>query len=232
MNCTHQEMILRTRVKISIILFIFAVMKVKIYCLYEPHTSKIRYIGRTKGLLRKRLATHLCKAKQNNNNSHKENWIRCLVKNGIKPRIRLLIELDTTWIESHNFEKRLIETYFEKHNLVNGVDAGPGILSKNISTDMEQIRVAKIKEHFNKEENKSNFYNKIYCYNIDNTFKKEYVSTKFAAEELEIKPLQITNHINRFDNYNMNVNPIKGYYFSKFKHENRIINKPLTVVIL
>ena len=40
-------------------------MKVNIYCLYNPITSKIRYIGRTKSDLNKRLQQHICKAKNN-----------------------------------------------------------------------------------------------------------------------------------------------------------------------
>ena len=65
-------------------------MKIKIYCLYNPYDCKIRYIGRTKSSLDKRLSQHICKSKNNYSNSYKENWIRSLLKNGIKPKIRLL----------------------------------------------------------------------------------------------------------------------------------------------
>lgn len=198
-------------------------MKIKIYCLYNPYDCKIRYIGRTKSSLNKRLSQHICKSKNNYSNSYKENWIRNLLKNGIKPKIRLLVELNCSWEESHIYEKSLIEKYLVKHSLVNGVDAGPGNLIKNINIDNELIRKQKIKEYFNKEENKKNFYNTIYCYNSDNSFYKEYKSVKFASEELNISKTSISNHINRFDNYKMNVNPIKGFYFSKFKRNNRKI---------
>lgn len=194
-------------------------MKIKIYCLYEPHTCKIRYIGRTKTSLKKRLSHHISVSKLNNSNSHKENWIRNLLKNGIKPKIRLLVELDTTWGESHQFEKCLIEKHFIKHNLVNGVDAGPGNLIKNINEYNEKLRIEAIKKHFSKEENKINFYNKIYCYDSDGNFFKEYKSSVFACKELNIKKTVLSNHINRFDNYNMNVNSINGYYFSKYKYD-------------
>jgi len=196
-------------------------MKIKIYCLYNPYNCEIRYIGRTKSSLEKRLSQHICKSKNNYSNSHKENWIRSLLKNGIGPKIKLLTILNCSWEESHIYEKKLVEKHFIKHSLVNGVDAGPGNLIKNINVNNEMVRKRKITEYFNKEENKTNFYNTIYCYNSDNTFYKEYKSVKFASEELNVSKTSISNHINRFDNYNMNVKSIKGFYFSKFKRDNR-----------
>ena len=59
-------------------------MKIKIYCLYEPNTCKIRYIGRTKNSLKERLNLHLTKARNNYSNSYKENWIRKLYKTSNK----------------------------------------------------------------------------------------------------------------------------------------------------
>lgn len=196
-------------------------MQIKIYCLYNPYNSKIRYIGRTKSSLKRRLSQHICKANKNYSNSHKENWIRSLLKNGIRPKIKLLKTLYCSWLESHLIEKQLIEKYYVKHSLVNGVDAGPGNLIKNINQNNEIIRKQKIKEYFNKEENKTNFYNKIYCYDSNGNFVKEYKSVKFASDELSVKKTAISNHINRFDNYKMNVRELKGYFFSKFKKDNR-----------
>lgn len=196
-------------------------MKIKIYCLYNPYNCEIRYIGRTKSSLEKRLSQHICKSKNYYSNSHKENWVRNLLKNGIKPKIRILTILDCTWEESHIYEKDLVKRHLIKHRLVNGVDAGPGTLIKNININNEIIRKRKIKEYFNKEENKTNFYNVIYCYNNSNIFYKEYKSVKFASQELEVSATSISNHINRFDNYKMKVNSIKGFYFSKFKKDNR-----------
>jgi hypothetical protein len=193
-------------------------MKVKIYALYEPHTCKIRYIGRTRSSLNKRLSQHISKARNNYNNSHKENWIRKLLKNGIRPKIRLL-EIVDGWLESHKREKHLIQEHFNSHNLVNADDRGPGNCNKNNTVKRENLRIKKIKEYYSKEENKSQFYNKLYCYNLFGKLHKEYKSVAFASKELGISKSRISNQMSRFDNYGMKINPIKNYFFSKKRYK-------------
>lgn len=189
---------------------------IKIYCLYEPHTCKIRYIGRTRSSLKRRLIQHKSKARNNYSNSHKENWIRKLLKNGIEPRIRLLTTLDMSWKESHEFEKSLISKHYLKHNLTNGDDRGPGGLGgKNICVDMEKIRVDKIKSHFSKPENKINFYTPIYAYDNSGNFKKRYESSQFAVKELGICNVRLANHLQR--SKTQLPNSIKGLHFRHFK---------------
>lgn len=196
-------------------------MKVKIYCLYDPSISKIRYIGRTKSKLSKRLNEHICKAKNHQkyytcNGSHKNNWIKSLLKNGIRPKIKLLTEIEG-WEESHIFEKKLIAKYLVKYNLVNGDDRGPGKLSKNINKKTELIRVSKLKTYFNNEDNKTNFYNTVYMYDLEGNLVETWKSVKFIEEKLGIKKSRITNHMNRF---NSNIIPfdLEGYYFNHTKY--------------
>lgn len=202
-------------------------MEIKIYGLYDPRNSKIRYIGRTRTSLKRRLGQHLSKARNFYNNSHKENWLRFLLKNGIKPGIVLLTTIEATWEDSHNFEKDLIEKHWKKHKLVNGVDAGPGILLKNISEENEKERIKKIKKHFNREENKKNFYNKVYSYNLDGTFYKEFESVSFIEAELGIPKQKISNHMSKFHNQKQNVKPINNLYFCKYKVDVRKTLCPL-----
>ena len=190
-------------------------MKIVIYVIYNPVNSEIRYIGRTKSPLIKRLQQHLCKSRKHYSNSYKENWIRSLLKNGITPRIRKLVELDCSWKESHIFEKNLIEKHLVKHKLVNGDDRGPGKLSKNIDKTTEKLRVARIKEHFNKEENKINFYNKVYCYDERGIYLKTYTSSKHAVEDLKISYNTLLNHKNRAAK--QMVQSINGLHFRNFK---------------
>ncbi len=208
-------------------MFIFEnniIMEIKIYCLYEPHTLKIRYIGRTKSKLIKRLAEHICKAKHFKKytptikGSYKINWINSLLKKGIKPRIKLLTIIEG-WNESHIFEKQLIQKHLIKHNLVNGDDRGPGKLSKNKNENTEINRIKKIKEFFSKEENKINFYNSVYVYNLDGSFYKKYMSVKFIEKELGIKSTIVSCLLHRFDNRNTAVNDRNGFYFSKNKYD-------------
>lgn len=196
---------------------------VKIYCLYDPHILKIRYIGRTTDDLKKRLSEHISKAKNEKKynptvkGSHKNNWINSLLKEGIRPKIKLLTTIHG-WKESHVLEKELIERYYKKHDLVNGDDRGPGRLGKNKNLENEKQRIEKIKNYFNKEENKSNFYNRVYVYNEEGVLINEYESAKFAAKDLNIDKFRISNHMNRF---NTNVIPksINGFYFNHKKYE-------------
>lgn len=199
-------------------------MKVKIYALFNPVNNKIRYIGRTKGSLNKRLSSHISKSKNckkyypNGNYPHNTNWINSLLKDGITPGIRFLKEVEG-WEESHIEEKKLIQKHLLKHNLVNGDDRGSGFTgAKNIYKPTEEKRVNKIKTHFSKEENKQNFYNKVYMYNIQGVLIKEFKSVKFIEEELGIKKSRVTNHINRLNN---NIKPLalEGYFFSHTKYD-------------
>lgn len=57
----------------------------KIYSLNDPLTNEIRYIGYTKGSLKKRLKEHIYDS--NRNKSHKCNWIRKLRSVGLNPVI-------------------------------------------------------------------------------------------------------------------------------------------------
>lgn len=194
-------------------------MEVKIYALYDPTTSTIRYIGRTRRKLNKRLAGHVHNAAKQGMNSHKCCWIRSLLKNGIRPKIRLLKVLkDVTWAESHLVEKDIIQKYLIRHRLVNGDDRGPGHTgAKNGTPEAEASRIAKLKEFYSKDKNKTNFYNEIHCYDSEGKFYKSYESTILAAKELGISRTQITNHRSRRDNYNSQVVSICGYNFSKYK---------------
>ena len=194
-------------------------MEVKIYALYDPTTSTIRYIGRTRQKLSRRLAGHLHKSLRQGKSSHKCCWIRSLLKNGIKPRIRLLkILKDVTWTQSHLIEKEIIQKHLIKHRLVNGDDRGPGYTgAKNISPESQASVVSKLKEFYSDDRNKTNFYNEIHCYDSDGKFYKSYKSTIFASKELGIPRAQIINHRNKRDNYNAQVLNVCGYNFSKYK---------------
>lgn len=59
-----------------------------IYALIEPITGQIKYIGKTKQLLNKRLSAHLCESKKSN--TKKNTWLRNLKKKGLKPKIEEL----------------------------------------------------------------------------------------------------------------------------------------------
>ena len=98
-------------------------MTVKIYKLIDPFTSEIRYIGKTKGKLVKRLWEHVDKAKYSTNKrSHKENWIRQVLKAGGKPKIELVTEVDEEkWEQEEVYQ---IATHAKDHPLTNIAKGG------------------------------------------------------------------------------------------------------------
>ena len=148
-------------------------MKVKLYCLYNPMTCEIRYIGRTKRELRVRLNEHICNANKKSKNKYLYTWIRSLLKNGIRPKIKQLTIVEG-WEQSHIKEREIINKYKDKFNLVNMEDRGEGGLNKTFSKESKEKQIQSLKNYYSKEENKTNFYNTIYCYNSDNSFHKEY----------------------------------------------------------
>lgn len=129
-----------------------------------PITNDIRYIGRTKNKLSYRLSNHINTSKSNHN-TYKINWIKSLLKQGLKPTINLIKEIDCTWEESHIIETYIIKEYFEKgYKLVNLVDRGSG----NYGIKYKQKRSTK----------------PILQYSLDGDFIKEYSSISEAAKEL------------------------------------------------
>lgn len=207
-------------------------IEVKIYGLYDPTTCKIRYIGRTKKTLARRVVEHIYRARHlrvdtlHKNGTHRDNWIKSLLKNNTKPKIVLLTTV-LGWEESHKVEKMLIQRHCVKHNLVNADDRGPGFTgAKTIDPKVEEERIKKIKEHFNEEENKTNFYNKVYAYNLEGEYVKTFPSNKFVVEELGVTATQVTNLINSV-NSGKSRKPLKGFYLSANKYEKFPFVRPL-----
>lgn len=194
-------------------------MKVKIYCLYNPVTLKIRYIGRTRSKLKVRLSQHISKSRNikkyypDKKLSHKQNWINSLLKKGIKPHIKLLTIVDG-WENSHIIEKNLIKKYLIKHNLVNGDDRGSGYTgAKSVNPKTERIRIQKIKNFYKDDNNKSQFYNKVYAYDLNGNFIREYKSLKFLIEETGLDYLKVQNQMHG------KRKPVGDFYYSNHKYE-------------
>lgn len=66
--------------------------KYLIYGLFDPENEELRYIGLTTESLDIRLSNHIAKSKLSRF-SHKNNWIKLLLKCGLKPRIQKIQEL-------------------------------------------------------------------------------------------------------------------------------------------
>lgn len=90
---------------------------IKIYKLIDPISKEVRYVGKTKGKLSKRLSEHLSRAK-NNTYLHVYCWIRLVLKNNLIPTIELIEDcIDTNWEER---EKYWISYYPNLTNISNG----------------------------------------------------------------------------------------------------------------
>ncbi len=101
-------------------------MTVKIYKLIDPFTSEIRYVGKTHRSLVKRLWEHIDKAKYRmNDNNHRDNWIRQVLKKGGKPEAEIIKEVDESkWEEEEIGE--IARHKKEGHPLTNIADGGMG----------------------------------------------------------------------------------------------------------
>lgn len=97
--------------------------KVLIYCLKNPITNEIRYVGKTSRKLCQRLGNHIYNAKYTKHNKHLSNWILSLLNQGLKPIIEILDECN-----EYNWQD--MERYWIKYfpNLINYTDGGDGCL--------------------------------------------------------------------------------------------------------
>jgi hypothetical protein len=144
-------------------------MKVNIYCLYDPVTCKIRYIGRTRKSIDVRLIEHISKSRYyhkyfpDKRPPHKVNWIKSLLEKGYEPKIKKLTEVDG-WNESYVFETNLIGKYKDKFDLLNAQDRGTGPESR-ITSDLTKSLISNtLKEKYKKNEIKKKT-TKIYIFN-------------------------------------------------------------------
>ena len=97
------------------------VKNVKIYVLRDPTEYSIRYLGKTKCSLRKRLLEHL----KYNGKDHRSFWIQSLLKAGLEPVIEQVdLCYEAEWREK---EKRWIrQCKLMGFDLTNGTEGGDG----------------------------------------------------------------------------------------------------------
>lgn len=63
---------------------------VNIYCLVDPITLEVRYVGKTVGSICKRRNQHVHRAKHLSEKTHKNDWIRSLLDVGERPIVQLI----------------------------------------------------------------------------------------------------------------------------------------------
>lgn len=180
-------------------------MRYKIYKLIDPKTNDIRYIGRTVQTLSNRLKKHL----KADDKSHRVNWIKSLIKNGLEPKIELICETDS-FENCCELEQFYIKKYkklgFKLVNMTNGGDGSIGfkhseetiiklkiIAEKRVKshTYIEQLKQHGLNQWNNKTENQklNNKLNQIGRRNIgqftlDDKFVREFISLREIEREL------------------------------------------------
>jgi hypothetical protein len=83
-----------------------------IYGLFDPRCGTLRYVGRTKMRLCNRLSAHVNYSKNKGRQSHKDNWIRLLLTEGLRPIIDILAEVPAH--EAKVEEYAWIQDFLEK----------------------------------------------------------------------------------------------------------------------
>lgn len=164
----------------------------KIYVLKHPISLEIRYCGQTIKTLKYRLNEHIQDSKRYNH--HTANWIKSLLKQGLKPVIELIEECETDVL---NDKEIYYIAMFRKSGvrLTNIADGGQTGSCKThseeakekISTFMKSYK--KSAEHI--ENMRKSLYKTIYKYELSGEFIKEYSSAVEAAQPLNADPTSL-----------------------------------------
>jgi predicted GIY-YIG superfamily endonuclease len=118
-----------------------------IYALADPNSWEVRYIGKTDDL-NQRYYRHL----HLTGNTHKENWLRALIRRNVRPLMIVLECLDKEpWQER---EKFWIGYYREQgHHLTNATAGGDGMCNPNSETRRKLSNARK--SHWNNPSNRA-----------------------------------------------------------------------------
>ena len=119
-------------------------MEIKIYGLFDPREPDIiKYVGKTKMSLRKRLQAHIDESRRKLNGTYKIHWVNSLCKENIKPDIKILeICTEDNWQER---EKYWIKTLT---NLTNSTEGGE-VINHVLSPISQYTTFGVFTRHFN-----------------------------------------------------------------------------------
>ena len=127
-------------------------MKVQIYGLVDPRDEKIKYIGKANNSYN-RLKGHIyeCK-KENKTNNKKVNWIKTLVKLGLKPELEILDEVEeSNWQFWEQWWIELFKSWnFDLKNSTKGGDGAHDVSKrKKVSEETKKKRSIGLKRSYN-----------------------------------------------------------------------------------
>jgi hypothetical protein len=167
-----------------------------IYGLIDPRNDEIRYIGKTINP-KSRLIGHINESKDVKVVNYRVKWLRKLTKLGLRPEIVFLKTCPSN--EYEKYETEYIKLY-SSNKLTNSDETGQG--NKN-----------RKREVLNRQS--ENRGRKVYQYDIDGNFIKEYRSARLAASELGLNHGNIARCCNGIFKHT-------GGYIFKYKITNNL----------
>ena len=148
-----------------------------IYGLVDPRNDKVRYIGKAVNPKR-RLSGHIHESKDLGVTNYRIKWIRKLTSLGLKPKMIILRICSVEDFEK--YETEYIKVYTD-NNLTNSDENGQGNKDRK-------------REVLDRQSEKAG--RKVYQYDLNGDFIKEYRSVRFAAKELSLNHGNITRCCN------------------------------------
>ena len=197
-------------------------MLVTVYCIKDPDTKKIKYIGRTKNNLKARLRGHLATAKKNKFKTKKDNWFLKLHKQNKKALIESLFQIDG-WEDSYIKEQELIFNYIKNgYKLLNLHDKGPGHL-RNITKEQKK-KISETVKKLHKEGVYDSRGLKLTVYDLNGNKIETFKNVRSTAEFIGVSPKHLETSLKRGDRrvheYQVsrdNTEKIKPYRFVRKK---------------
>jgi len=185
-------------------------MIVTIYCLIDPNTLKVRYIGRTRNSLQERLYEHLYRSIKDGERTHKSDWIKSLSRQGKIPIVRRLTTIEG-WEESYKLERSLIHKYRDR--LVNHNDRGEGGKNTIVSEERKQKISKTLKYKYQNKIIKHPLQFDVHVYNMKGEYLSSYESVIETGKALGIYRSAIDKVLHG------ECVQARGYRFSKIKYD-------------
>lgn len=114
-----------------------------IYCLKDPETNEIRYVGKTVGSLANRLRGHISVARTRAKRGHSVNWIVHLLERGLHPIIELIeiVQPGNDWAERERYWIGYGRASgWRLTNLTDGGEGAPGFSPNDATRHKYSIR--------------------------------------------------------------------------------------------
>jgi hypothetical protein len=171
-----------------------------IYGLIDPRTNQLRYVGQTNNL-QKRFKEHIYHSELKRSTTHKHNWIRGLVSEGLKPDIEVL---DVVSLDQSGYWEGWWMNYMEAIgcNLVNSLKVGQTVVHNELSRKKiaeglrgKKYTKRKFTDHGNKKYDINvDFLKSLY---ISENMTKAQVASRIGVSERTIKHLLKSNGIKK-----------------------------------